>query len=146
MWSLFHLLSRPESVERLKGRGVLLVLVEASKMPEYTESHRSLLPLFGTIGDRKPVAQSLHRRMFELLHGLYGGRLAIVQLDLIPEVEPKSFNVYTTWALDPQSQRRLDQSFETVWAKAKIAIGARFAILRTGGDAGPDHLLRPPLD
>ncbi len=146
MWSLFQLLNRPKTVEALKRRGALLVLVEASKMPEFNESDRSLLTLFGTLGDRKPVAQSLHRRMFELLHQLYGGRLAIVQLDLIPEAAPESFNVYTTWALDPKSQHRLTDSFGRVWAKAQGDIRERFQTLRAGGTVQSIDLLRPPLD
>ncbi len=146
MWSLFQLLSRPQSMESLKKRGVLVILVEASKMPEYSESPRSLLTLFGTLGDRKPVAQSLHRRMFELLHQRYGGRLAVVQLDLIPEASPESFNVYTTWALDPKSQDRLGRSFELVWKKARGEIVRRFNILQAGGSMGGDDLVRPPLD
>ena len=146
MWSLFQLLSRPRSVESLRKRGVLVILVEASRMPEYTESQRSLLTLFGTLGDRKPVAQSLHRRMLELLHQRYGGRLAVVQLDLVPEAAPESFNVYTTWALDPKSHDRLSRSFARVWPRARADIDERFQRLRAGYDAGSDDLLRPPLD
>jgi len=115
-------------------------------MPEYSEDRRSLLTLYGTLGDRKPVAQSLHRRMFELLHERYHDRLAIVQLDLIPEAAPKSFNVYTTWALDPHSHETLNKSFDHVWAAAKKRIGDQFEALYAHRTPEDDDLLRPPLD
>jgi hypothetical protein len=146
VWPLFQLLTKRETMQTLQERGVLLVLVEASKMPEYQVDRRSLLSLYGTIGDKNPVAQSLHRTMFALLHQLYGDRLAIVQLDLIPKAEPDSYNVCTTWALDPKSQQKLTGSFDRVWRVARPRVREAFNDLRERRPPKQDDLLRPPLD
>jgi hypothetical protein len=148
MWSLYQLMTdQTEKVmQRLTQRGVLLIVVEASRMPEYSEARRSLLSLYGAIADKNPVAQSLHRRMFESLRALYGKSLAIVQLDLIAQQSRESFNVYTTWALDPRSKDKLDRSFSRVWTKTAPLLADRFRKLAAHADPGPDELLRPPLD
>jgi hypothetical protein len=154
MWSLFQLMtdqtpageSGDSVMKKLVDRGVLLIIVEASRMPEYSENRRSLLTLYGAIADKNPIAQNLHRRMFETLRASYGKRLAIVQLDLIAQQRRESFNVYTTWALDPRSKETLDKSFARVWTKSAPQLADRFAKLAAHADPGPDALLRPPLD
>jgi len=146
MWSLFQLLTHAQTLATLRNRGVLLILVEASKMPEYQDDRRSLLTLYGTIGDKNPVAQNLHRMMFSMLRQLYGDRLAVVQLDLIPRAEPDSYNVCTTWALDPKSQQKLSESFERVWHVAVPQIRRDYDDLAAGRPVKQDELLRPPLD
>ena len=151
MWSLFQLMmnevsSDPNRKTALQRRGVLLIIVEASKMPEYADDRRSILSLYGLLGDKNPVSQALHRRMFDLLKLTYGPRLAIVQLDLIPQQKAKSYNVYTTWALDPVSKEKLDESFEKVWGATKGSLKQKFEKLQRGEDPGEDVLLRPPLD
>lgn len=160
LWSLYHLMTDQSPlvadaptdtmVQRLRERGVLLIIVEASRMPQYEDSHRSLLTLAGTLGDKNPVAQSLHRRMFEVLHDRYstekGSRIAIVQLDLIPKQARESFNVHTTWALDPVSNDKLNRSFDSVWRWVQPIIAEKFEKLREHEDPGQDLVLRPPLD
>ena len=45
-------------------------------------------------------------------------------LDLIAQQRRESFNVYTTWALDPRSKDKLDRSFARVWAKTGPLLAA----------------------
>jgi hypothetical protein len=120
LWTLFQLMTGPglgESEPRkltdvLATRGVLLLIVDASRMPEYADDRRDLLTLYGAISDQAPIAQNLHARMFDVLAKLYGRRLEIVQIDLVPTPED---NVLTTWALDRVSRAKLRSSFCRVW-------------------------------
>jgi hypothetical protein len=118
MWSLYQLLmpDEPEKLEELKRRGVLLLVVEASKMPTYPNLEQSLNSLWSTIGDQGPVGQRLHRLMFDALGREYGDRIAIVQWDLVSR---ESYNVLTSWALDEDSILKLGNSFETRWDQEK---------------------------
>jgi hypothetical protein len=130
LWSLFHLLTHPERIPELKRRGVLLLVIEASHMPTYGRNRRSLTSLYGAIRDQAPIAQNLHRRMFEILKDRYGEALSIVQIDVVPRI---SDNVHTTWALDQASRDRLEKSFDTIWHDTRKPSAA--AQLR-------DHVLR----
>jgi hypothetical protein len=98
--------------DKLRDRGVLLIVVDASHMPEYADNRRDLLTLYGAISDQAPIAQNLHARMFDILARDYGSTLEIVQVDLVPTPED---NVMTTWALDDASKRKLRRSFCRVW-------------------------------
>ncbi|MBC8133365.1 MAG: patatin-like phospholipase family protein [Deltaproteobacteria bacterium] len=110
MWSLYNLLMQDkDTVARLKRRGVLLILFEASKMPKTNDKIHDWLALHGEIKDKDAKSQRLHRTWFENLKREYGPLLEIVQVDLEPT---EYFNVGTTWALDNESKRRLHQTFE----------------------------------
>lgn len=119
-WTLFQLMTGPglgvptprKLADDLAARGVLLLIVDASHMPEYADDRRDLLTLYGAIADQAPIAQNLHARMFDVLAKLYGRRLEIVQIDLVPTPED---NVLTTWALDRESKAKLRSSFCRVW-------------------------------
>jgi predicted acylesterase/phospholipase RssA len=121
LWTLFHLLTNDTQRDKLVQRGVLLIVVDASKMPEYSPDRRNFASLYGAIQDQNPIAQSLHRRMFELLFLIYGDAIRVVKVDLVPSVVN---NVYTTWALDKKSQDRLRSSFDRVWSgkTAKVRV------------------------
>jgi hypothetical protein len=145
MWSLFNLLMHPRNRARLKERGVLLIVVEASRMPSYRRLDQTVNSLWGTIEDQGPVGQRLHREMLELLAMAYGSRIAVVQLDLVPL---ESYNVFTTWALDHGSLRQLESSFERRWEAEAKNLDASWAQL-TGSAPAPEPYIarrRPPLD
>jgi hypothetical protein len=159
MWSLFPLLANADKLDELKRRGVLLLVVEASKMPEYSADRRDLTTLYGDINNRNPVSQSLHRHMLEELRDRLGGAFAAIQLDVLPRAGRKSANVLTTWALDDESQKSLRDSFVVAWQREKSRISRAWDCLRKAGapekaaclkkpTPGDDDLLslRPPLD
>jgi hypothetical protein len=113
IWSLYHLMmTDPHVGKALKRRGVLVLIVDASRMPEYKANRNELSTLFGAIGDQAPIAQNLHRKMFDLLAREYGERLEIVDVDLPPTVFD---NVQTTWALDRRSLDKLTCNFQALW-------------------------------
>jgi hypothetical protein len=162
LWTLFHLLTHRERFPELRERGVLLLVVDASHMPTYGRSRRALTSLYGAIRDQSPVAQNLHRRMFDTLKDRYGEAISIVQIDIVPRI---SDNVHTTWALDQASRDKLARSFETIWhderdggAAAQLRDHVRQQWLRlkqrASGDATPasvaqrgaEPFLRTPLD
>jgi hypothetical protein len=122
MWSLFNLLMNPDIQPQLQQRGVLLIVVEASRMPVYRRVDKAVNSLWGTIEDQGPVGQRLHREMLNLLEMTYGDRIAVVQLDLLPRTD---YNVLTTWALDGNSLDDLHRSFDQRWkTEAKnLALG-----------------------
>jgi hypothetical protein len=151
MWSLFNLLMRPEVVKELRRRGVLLLIVDANKMPSFRRLDLAFNSLVGTIEDQCPVGQRLHREMFDLLGTAYGDRIAVVQLDLVAQ---ESYNVLTTWALDNASLKTLKKSFNQRWGEEEANLIASWNALRAGrpGPACPPPgqaripTLRPPLD
>jgi hypothetical protein len=144
MWSLFNLLMHRDNLPRLKERGVLLLVIEASRMPSYRQLDQAVNSLWGTIEDQGPVGQRLHREMLELLERTYGNRIAVVQLDLVPR---ESFNVFTTWALDRGSLSRLEQSFEERWRAELANLDTSWTQL-TGSPTATPYIekRRPPLD
>jgi hypothetical protein len=147
MWPLYHLLvpDEREKLEELKRRGVLLLVVEASKMPVYPNLEQSLNSLWSTIGDQGPVGQRLHRLMFDALGREYGGRIAIIQWDIISK---ESYNVLTSWALDGDSIRKLGESFEERWDAEESTLVRAWTALKSKADSGKPILStqRPPLD
>jgi hypothetical protein len=160
VWPLFPLLTDDAVVGDLVRRGVLVVLVEASKMPEYTADRRDLTTLYGDLNNRNPVAQALHRRMIDGLRTRLAGSIAFVQIDITPRAGIRSTNVLTTWALDPESQESLKESFRGAWAREQPRIRTAWDCLRkppaekracldaaAAADPSQDEVaLRPPLD
>jgi hypothetical protein len=135
------------------------IIVEASKMPEYTADRRDLTTLYGDLNNRNPIAQALHRRMIGGLRARLEGGIAVIQIDITPRAGVRSANVLTTWVLDPDSQQSLKESFAAAWARQQPRIVAAWECLKkTGsakvgcledaaGDAAYDPVsLRPPLD
>jgi hypothetical protein len=125
MWSLFNLLVNKK--DELVERGVLLIIVEASKMPEHADMKSTFNRLLGTIGDQAPIGRNLHEVMLSYLEKLYGDRLATVQLDLTPS---RSNNIMTTWALDKQSQKQLETIFDQRWQDEADSIGVKWCFLK----------------
>jgi len=150
MWSLFRLLL--DKRRALRDRGVLLVVVEASKMPEAFDFEGSFFTLSATIGDQAPIGQYLHRTMLELLEDVFGSGIAVTQIDLEPT---KSMNVLTTWALDSSTRARLEGVFERRWNEECDSLVAKWSYLqrrsREPNLAPPPGLdlidrSRPPVD
>lgn len=143
MWSLFQLLVNQR--ERLADRGVLLIFVEASKMPSYEGFASTFNSLLGTIGDQGGIGRNLHERMLDILKLHYGDRLATVQLDLIPRDE---YNVLTTWALDDRSLGVLKESFKRRWEEERDGLGKKWSYLLADEplDVPLVDRTRPPLD
>jgi hypothetical protein len=113
VWSLYNLMTTDERVRTaLKKRGVLMIVVDAGRMPEYRDRQTGVGSLFGAIRDQAPIAQSLHRKMYELLEREFGDRVEIVGVDLPPTLVD---NIQTTWALDNRSLKRLECTFEALW-------------------------------
>jgi hypothetical protein len=125
MWSLFQLLVNRR--DELYDRGVLLIVVEASKMPSYEGFSGTVKALMGAIKDQGGISRNLHQRMLDTLALYYGDRLATVQLDLIPREE---YNVYTTWALDRTSIGKIEESFETRWKEEVCELSAKWEFLK----------------
>ena len=159
LWPVFPLLTDDQSLPELRRRGVMLIVVEASKMPEYTADRRDLTTLYGDLNNRNPIAQALHRRMIEGLRARLEGGIAVIQIDITPRAGVRSANVLTTWVLDPASQDSLKESFAAAWARQKPRIVAAWDCLKKTGaaklscledaavDAAYDPVsLRPPLD
>jgi hypothetical protein len=159
MWPVFPLLTDDRSLAELRRRGVMLIIVEASKMPEYMADRRDLTTLYGDLNNRNPIAQALHRRMIEGLRARLEGGVAVIQIDITPRAGVRSANVLTTWVLDPASQASLKESFHAAWARQQPRIVAAWDCLkRTGsaraacldasarGAADDPVALRPPLD
>jgi predicted acylesterase/phospholipase RssA len=125
LWSLSELLlSQQDSLAR---PGVLLIVVDASKMPVAPIRNR-VLGLLGAIRDQSPKGERLHQLMFDDLADTFGACIGIVQLSLKPE---KWQNVYTTWALDRGSLNRLKGMFDRRWPGAKSLIQSEWKRLKT---------------
>ncbi len=138
LWAMFNLLMNEQVADELKSRGVLLVIVEASKMPEYPSIRRRFGTLWRTIGDQTTIGQRMHRLMFDLLDREYGDRIAIHQIDIIPT---ERYNVLTTWALAQRSVRKLRKSFKERFAAEELV--AKWNALKTRQATDPDE---PPGD
>ncbi len=129
MFPLYNLLVNER--EDLRERGVLLLIVDASKMPTYPDLTEKATNLMGTIGDQSPIGQQLHRRMFDHLQAIYGDMFAVSQIDLTPD---ESKNVLTTWALSKDSARTLRQVFNERWAHEKGALRAKWRHLEKANE------------
>lgn len=149
MWSLYHLLmpEQENALDELKRRGVLLLVVEASRMPQYPAVEQSLNSLWSTIGDQGPIGQRLHRQMFNALGREYGSRIAILQWDLRART---NYNVLTSWALDNDSIEKLRKSFKLSWDSQEERLLQAWEILKAPPPPvkGKPLILtrRPPLD
>lgn len=135
MWSMFHLLRN--HVDQLQARGVIVVVIEASHMPSVKRNR-----LGQVLRNQAGLGQNLHRRMFQQLHLLYDGRLAIVQIDL-PSRE--SSNAITSWVLPDKQIETLREDFGENWATASIKLKEAWRRLENN-ETVELELVRPPLD
>lgn len=144
MWSLFQLLMNNKS--RLQDRGVLLIIVDAGKMPQYRNLDKTINALVGTIQDQSTIGQNMHRMMYDLLEKQFDNRIGIVKFDLI---ELESYNVMTTWALDNDSLGKLRASFDKRWNDKKDEILDKWKVLKSQVADKSSELIerrRPPMD
>jgi hypothetical protein len=153
MWPMFRLLIN--RADELRERGVLLILVDASKMPELGVQEKALLNLRATIGDQAPIGQYLHRTMLDLLEQIYGDGIAVTQIDLEPTRES---NIHTTWAFDPGTRKRLTTIFTNRWKQKSHSLTEKWnhlrdwAMHRRSESSAPAVAIelidrdRPPLD
>ena len=125
MWSLYHLLINQEAA--LRDRGVLLIIVDASAMPEAPTPNR-MTGLAAALLDKGPKGEFLHRSLLSGLAARFGGCFDAVEVE-IPAIE--NLNVHTTWALDRRSVARLDSAFAREWRAEGEGIGTRFERLKT---------------
>lgn len=109
MWSMFQLLAR--HVDQLRSRGVILLIVDASKMPN-PGSGLGGPSMIHQINDATPVAANLHRRMIDILHARLGDRLFVTSVSLPPL---SSHNVMTTWVLPQDKIDQIEADFEVTW-------------------------------
>ena len=147
MWPLVPLLRNQR--ERVgDDRGVLMIVVDASRMPgaPWTDRQRGLV---GTLIDKNPKGERLHLQMLQQLRADYGECFGYVYIGIEPQ--PK-YNVYTTWALDSKSRDVVDRAFTAAWREAGPRVNAEYARLRkcrNSGDASrkrdPWHPGRVPL-
>jgi hypothetical protein len=148
MWSLFNLLSNQDLLPALRDRGVLLLIVDASKMPTYPELQKKAGALWSAIGDQSPIGQALHRSMLDRLEALYCDRIAVVQLDLHPS---KKNNILTTWALSSDRIEELEAIFDGQWKRQRSRLDTSWRAL-VGLEPGAGECgsfidrERPPLD
>jgi hypothetical protein len=112
LWSLFRLLINRSDNSLIK-RGVLLIIVDASKMDEPEDPDKKIFALRKSISAQAPIGQYLHRTMFDLLQAIYGNGIAIAQIDL----DPQKDNIHTTWTLDSGTREDLEEIFKDQWSK-----------------------------
>jgi hypothetical protein len=144
MWSLFHLLMNNKP--KLFKRGVLLIIIDASKMPVYPNFKLKFNVLADTIRDQSTIGQNMHRLMYDVLEKEYHDRIGIVKFDLI---ELENYNVMTTWALDQDSHEKLRVSFDKRWEKKKKDIIKIWQKLRSESFDEANQFIdrrRPPMD
>ena len=103
------------TAQALKQRGVLMIIVNASKMPEYTKPGPGA-DLISTIGNQDANGQRMHRSMINELSSIYCDRLAVWQIDLTPTT---SNNLLTTWSLSESYADKLKMDFEKRWKAEK---------------------------
>jgi predicted acylesterase/phospholipase RssA len=120
-------------------RGVLLIVVNASRMPTAGFADRQL-GLIGTLFDQGPKGERLHIQMLEQLQHTFGGCFNVVQIAIQPKAE---FNVHTTWALDRRSLEAVESAFKAAWPKASDELGSAAAALAGCKRNGPLAKLFP---
>ncbi|HWO12555.1 MAG TPA: patatin-like phospholipase family protein, partial [Polyangiaceae bacterium] len=103
LWTLSRLLAT--HAEELRARGVILVIVDGSRMPEYKGRTRTR-DLVSAILDQSLIAANLHSTMLEYLRERLERRLAVAVVALDPK---EAYNVYTSWALDESSRKQIEQ-------------------------------------
>ncbi len=128
MWSLQRLLLARR--EALRARGVLLVVVDASRMPATARPTR-FTGLASAIADKNPKSEALHRLMFEDLQREFGACIRIVQLEIQPE---RRMNVLTTWALGAEALERVEAAFWNDWNGTDGDVPGDAARIRAGWD------------
>jgi len=83
--------------------------------------------------------------MYDILAREYSSRLAVVQIDITPE---EKFNVFTTWALDKRSFKRLQKAFKNCWKQEKMSIDDKWQSIQQEKSPNPLYVpatLRPPF-
>jgi hypothetical protein len=140
VWPLFHLLMTNR--QEIKRRGILLIVVDASFMPEISAPNRTA-SLVGTVLDKNPKGEGLHRILLSQLAGEFGAHLRIVQVGLVPE---KGFNVLTTWALDKTSLQKIDHSFQQTWKRVSPELTEAWCQLKALEQEGEAKCGSSPAD
>lgn len=140
LWTLFHLLSSHAS--ELERRGVILILIDGSKMPEY-QGRTRMWDLVNAILDQSPIAANLHETMISLLQTRLHHRLGVVAVALEPTVDN---NVYTSWALDSASLSQLEQGFAPKLLKMRSQVESAWLTLQDPAAQLHDIPTRLPLD
>lgn len=142
MWTLVRFLSEPERIKELERRGLILIIVDATKMPEYGGRTRTL-DLVNAIMDETPVAGNLHATMIGLLKRLLGDRMAVVDFGINPECRS---NIYTSWALDYDSRTELETSAREGLGHMVDETQLAFCELSNSSGKPKVRLARYPLD
>ncbi len=109
IWGMHQLLFN--HIGALRERGLILLISEASKMPEYVPDD-----LYAAFSDKRPSAHHLHREMMRALQRALGGKLRVLQLDLNPDADKD--NVMTTWVLPAARRQQLQGLFDKAWETA----------------------------
>ncbi len=133
----------------IRKRGLLLILIDASKMPEFPGSGQ-VQNLLGTISDQSPIGQRLHRSLIEHLSHIYGDKFKYWQINLSPN---KKNNILTTWSLGTTNIKRLETDFQNQWLNYRCDLLSKWEAL-TGAKQlrtcktrnGVSKLERIPLD
>ncbi|MFA6166922.1 MAG: hypothetical protein WC700_09915 [Gemmatimonadaceae bacterium] len=124
LWPLLPLLLNKK--DAIKPRGVLLIIVDASRMPTVGATDRQL-GLLQTLFDKAPKSERSHFQMLEELGQVYGDCFEIVQLAIDPL---ERNNIHTTWALDGHSRALLDTLFDESWRSVTNRLDTAFTSLR----------------
>lgn len=141
LWPLLPLLLNKRAA--IGRRGVLLIIVDASRMPTVGAMDRQL-GLVATLLDKAPKSERSHFQMLEQLQGAYGDCFAVVQIAIEPL---ERNNIHTTWALDDRSRARLDTLFDDSWRLAGPRIASAFTALRScTGNQSALRMRRVPVD
>jgi hypothetical protein len=139
LWTLSRLLD--VHADQLRERGVILVLVDGSKMPEY-EGRTRTRDLVNAILDQSLIAGNLHATMLSFMQERLGHRLAVSVVALDPKREN---NVYTSWALDQDTRQHIESVAKSSLDSMARDISSAWSTLMNGGriDSLPPRL---PLD
>jgi predicted acylesterase/phospholipase RssA len=126
LWTLFALLRKHK--DTLKERGVILIIIDASKMPEYG-GRTSTYNLVQTIFDQSPIASNLHWRMIDTLSDELDGRFGVVEV-AIPPI--RASNYYTSWALDSGTLKQLRHDAEPELERMASLVKDSWGVLVSG--------------
>jgi predicted acylesterase/phospholipase RssA len=130
IWPLYQMFIN--ELPDLRSRGVLLIVVEASKMPAYKRNpNRWIQSLYGIIDDKAPKSQKLHHLIYEFLFKQLNGRFEVIQIDLEPY---EKYNIMTTWNLDKNKICDLKNTFHKQWNKASPIIREKWIRLSQNED------------
>jgi hypothetical protein len=140
MWTLYKLLDKHST--ELKERGLILVIVDGSKMPEYSGRTRTW-DLLDAIGAQPPIAANLHAMMIEALREKLGKRLSVSVVGLDPITDN---NVYTSWALDRGALGKLKENSAASLAALEQNVSSDWLTLETPGQEIASWPARLPVD